>query len=332
MERINQLYRAFPVTAPSVSPAVCSRHLIQKEKVPVPRPHPDTSFLLLHSPTTMDTINPPADNGQEWILRLVSTAGKRLFWRLNGPLEHAITVAPSEYYEPDAVMEPYFIPASDDLDAAPLWHAVSQESLLTPPVSSITVRIQCIDNWERVWADQHRECWDAIHDSDRRRLGPRPGDETLDAPMYVLECCLQERPWSRDTKLEVASAGAFVTIHEYVSAVHPWLMGMRNTLLDVLGKTVCQPPWPAETKLAVLYLGPGPLRIGHEDRWAYWHKRPPGPGNLVAYPSGEERARQVEERAPKVIERAKARTAAMVRAQEEAALQGLDEPAMVRAL
>jgi hypothetical protein len=42
-------------------------------------------------------------------------------------------------------------------------------------------------------------------------------------------------------------------------------MGMRNTLLDVLGKMDGKPPWAAETKLAVLYLGPGPLRIGCED-------------------------------------------------------------------
>ena len=89
-------------------------------------------------------------------------------------------------------------------------------------------------------------------------------------------------------------------------------MGMRNALLDILGKKDYEPPWPAETKLVVLYLGPGPLRIGHEDRWAWWHKRLPGPGNPVRHPSGKERAR-------KVMERAKARAAAMVRARQEAA-------------
>ncbi|KAK0754378.1 hypothetical protein B0T18DRAFT_399044, partial [Schizothecium vesticola] len=221
----------------------------------------------------MDATSQPADN-DEYILQLISTAGKRLFWRLNGPLEHAISVAPSEYYEPDAVMEPYFRPASADLDTASSWHAVSQESLQTPPVSSVTVRIMCIDSWEQRWADEHRECYDAVFASDRRRLAPRPGDETLDAPLYVAECCGEERPWSQDTRLKVVAGGAFITVHEYVSAVHPWLMGMRDNLLDVLGKIDGQPPWPAETKLAVLYLGPGPLRVGGEDRWAWWHQRP----------------------------------------------------------
>lgn len=271
--------------------------------------------------TTMDTTSPPADNNQEWIQRNVSTAGKRLFWRLNGPLEHAITVAPSEYYEPDAVMEPYYLgPASDDVDAAPRWHAVSQESLLTPPTSSITVRIDCFDDWERNWADQHRECWDEVHDSDRRRLGPRPGDETLDAPMVVLECCGEERPWSRDKKLDVvAGAGACVTVHDYVSAVHPWLMGMRNEILDVLGKRDDQPPWPPEAKLAVLYLGPGPLRIGYEGKWASWHQRPPAPRNPVS-------AEEYAEDARRLWERGLARSAAMIRAREEAAAQGLEDP------
>ncbi|KAK5659441.1 hypothetical protein OQA88_642 [Cercophora sp. LCS_1] len=261
----------------------------------------------------MDTVSPPANSDEE-ILRLVSSAGKRLLWRLNGPLERAITVAPSEYYEPDAVMEPYFRPASPDNDTAPSWHAVSQESLLSPSGSSITVRIRCIDAWEQIWADQHRECYDAVFNSNRRRLGPRPGDETLDAPIYVLECCGQKRPWSQDTQLKVVAAGAFVTIHEYVSAVHPWLMGMRDTLLDVLGKMDGKPPWPTETKLTVLYLGPGPLRIGHEDEWAGWHRRLVGGGSAVGDPSNEERSR-------KVMERAKARAKAMVRARQEASQQ-----------
>jgi hypothetical protein len=229
----------------------------------------------------MDTISPPANSDKE-VLRLVSTARKRLFWRLSGPLEYAITVVPPEYYDPAAVLEPYFRPASTDHDA-----------------------------WEQTRADQHSECYDAVFaDSNRRRIGPRPGDETLNAPIYVLECYGQERPWSQDKQLEVVAAAA--VIYEYVSAVHPWLMGMRNTLLDVLGKMDGKPPWPAETKLAVLYLGPGPLHIGRENEWDWWHKRPPTVRSTGGDPSGEECSR-------KAIERAKARAKAMVRARQEAA-------------
>jgi hypothetical protein len=75
----------------------------------------------------MDTASAPANSGEEWILRAITTADKRLFWTLNGALEGAIQVAPSEYYEPGvfASMEPYFGP-----DGSP--HAVSQASLMEP--------------------------------------------------------------------------------------------------------------------------------------------------------------------------------------------------------
>ena len=242
----------------------------------------------------MDTASTPADSGEE-IQQDVTTAGKRLFWTLNGVLEGAIQVAPSEYYEPGAFMEPYF-----GLDGS--LHAVSQASLMTPPVSSVTVRIQCINAWEEAWADQH---WGCLY---QRRLGPRPGDETFDPPIYLLECCGQKRPWACDTYLQVAAQGKFLTVHEYVSAVHPWLMAMRDTLLDVLGNMDGTPKWPPETKLAVLYLGPGSLGINREDKWATSHKRPPP----RVYP-----AIDPEERYRRAIERMKARSAAMIRAREE---------------
>ncbi|KAL2130728.1 hypothetical protein VTI74DRAFT_6057 [Chaetomium olivicolor] len=253
----------------------------------------------------MDTASAPADSG-EWVLRLISTAGKRLFWRLNGPLEGAIQVASSEYYEPGDVMEPYFGPDGS-------LHPVSQASLMEPPVSSHTVRVGCIDAWEQDWAEMHWRCRDGpVNGLYTRRLGPRPDDETFDPNIYLLECCGQKRPWAYDNYLQVAAQGEFLTVHEYVSAVHPWLMAMRDTLLDVLGKMDGQRKWPPETKLAVLYLGPGPLRIGHEDKWAWWHRKPPVPHPARDQLSAEERERRA-------IERAMARSAARIRAREEEA-------------
>lgn len=252
----------------------------------------------------MDTASTPADS-DEWVLRLTSKAGKRLFWTLNGPLEGAIQVAPSEYYEPEAVMEPYVGP-----DGA--LHPVSQASLMEPPVSSYTVRVFCIDAWEQDWAAQHWRCQDAAaNDLYPRRLGPCPDDETYDPNIYVLECCGQKRPWAYDTYLQVAAQGEFLTVHEYVSAVHPWLMAMRDTLLDVLGKLDGQPKWPPETKLTVLDPA-GPLHIDHEDRWAWCHRKPP-----VPRPAGEQLS--AEERERRTMERAMARSAAVIRAREEAA-------------
>jgi hypothetical protein len=257
----------------------------------------------------MDKASARADSGEEWVFREVTTAGKRLFWTLNGALEDAIQVAPSEYYDPGVFdsMEPYFGP-----DGSP--HAVSQASLMEPPVSSLTVRIQCIDEWERAWFQLHWLCHDADYpDPNLGRFGPCPSDETLDPPVYLSECCGQKRPWSHDTQLQVAAQGEFLTVYEFVSAVHPWLMAMRDTLLDVLGKMDSAPKWPPETKLAVLNIGPGPLRIGHEDRWAWWHKRPvlPVVHPSIAYLSAEERNQRT-------VERMMARATAMILAREEA--------------
>lgn len=220
----------------------------------------------------MDTASTPAENGEGWGFPAISTAGKRLFWTLNGPLEDAIRVAPSEFYDPGVLdsMEPYFGP-----DGSP--HAVSQASLMEPPVSSATVRIQCIDDWEQIWANQHWSCGEAEWNTPEQnpgRLGPRPVDEALGPKLFVLECCGQKRPWAYDTQLEVTAQGEFLTVHDYVSAVHPWLMARRDTVLDALGKARGDPGWPSETKLAVLYLGPGPLNIGHEEKSAWWHQRP----------------------------------------------------------
>jgi len=271
----------------------------------------------VNSPTnSMDTTSALADGGEEWGFRDISTASKRLLWRLNGALEDAIQVAPSGYYEPGVFdsMELYFRPDGS-------LHPVSQESFMEHPVSSFTVRIQCIDTWEHDWEQQHRHCLDVpMNRQYPRLLGPRPDDETNDPNrFYVLECCGQKRPWAYDTQLQVAAQGDFLTVHEYVSAVHPWLMAMRDTLLDVLGKKDGQPKWPPETKLAVLYLGPGPLRIGHEDRWAWWHKRPAPP---VIHPSIAHLS--AEERQQRTIERMVARSAARIREREEEAARAAE--------
>jgi hypothetical protein len=61
-----------------------------------------------------------------------------------------------------------------------------------------------------------------------------------------------------------------------------------------------------------LNLWPGSLHIGHEDKWAYWHRKPPVPRPARDQLSAEEHQRRA-------IERAMARSAAMIRAREEEA-------------
>ncbi|KAK1979525.1 hypothetical protein LZ30DRAFT_596687 [Colletotrichum cereale] len=218
-----------------------------------------------------------------------SAASGRLFWTLNGPLESAIQVIPNQYYEPGDAMEPYFRPAAADAGLAPSWHPVSHESLMEPQVTAITIRIECVDSWEQLWVELNRHCTDTKNDP--------------------------QRPRAKDVQLEVTASGAFLTIHEYVSAVHPWLMGMRERLLDALGKLDGKAlPWPPETKLAVLQFGRGPISIGNEDRWAYWHRKPK-PAAAWSWAERNEASR-------KVMERMKARSAARVRELERLRQEG----------
>ncbi|KAK1966747.1 hypothetical protein LY78DRAFT_35525 [Colletotrichum sublineola] len=228
---------------------------------------------------------------------LPSAASKRLYWTLNGPLESSIQVAPSHYYEPGDVMEPYFRPGDTDSGPAPSWHPVSQESLMDPPVTAITVRVQCIDSWEELWVDLYRDQIDT-------RTDPR-------------------RPRAQDVQLEVKTSGAFLTVHEYVSIVHPWLMGLRERILDAQGRAELHPPWPPETKLAVLWIDLGPLNVDKEDMdsWAYSRRKPGPPVQLTP--------EQREEAHRKVIERMKERSAARIRELERLRREGNNQPFII---
>ncbi|CCF42469.1 hypothetical protein CH063_02844 [Colletotrichum higginsianum] len=218
-----------------------------------------------------------------------SPASRRLLWTLNGPLESAIQVAPGQYYEAGDIMEPYFHPG--DADVAPSWHPVSQESLMVPQVPTVTVRIYCLDDWEQLWVEFNRYCLDTKND-------PR-------------------RPRAKDVELEVtAGSGAFLTIHEYVSAVHPWLMGMRERLLYALGKTDGKGvPWPPEAKLAVTHFGSGALIIQTEDKWAYSRRKPNlEPRVKMTIAEDMEASRKVEER---MLARSAARVRELERLRQE---------------
>ena len=47
-------------------------------------------------------------------------------------------------------------------------------------------------------------------------------------------------------------SGDFVTVHDFVIAVHPWLMGLRSDILGALGTLNGHDvPLPAETELMV---------------------------------------------------------------------------------
>ncbi|KAH9438496.1 hypothetical protein MCOR02_002115 [Pyricularia oryzae] len=169
-------------------------------------------------------------------------------WTLNGPLESAIQVMPNMWYDADAVMEPYFRPPAT-LGSEPSWHSLALEPLMTPPFHTVTVRPYCIADWEELLF--MRKYTGAMRSGRYGEHAWADEDDYYDDHMLV-ERCGGQRPRSRDAKLQVKAAGAFVTIHDYVSQVHPWLMGMRERLLEALGHLDRRSaPWAPDTKLVV---------------------------------------------------------------------------------
>ncbi len=197
-----------------------------------------------------------------------------------------------KFYNPDMPLEPYFRAGSgvDDLDAAE-FHPVSQAPLTDSRIASATVSVDYLDRWEGDWVETHTECWDGpdedgYPDPEGVRYGTIPGEEPeyegFPGREHLLMCCGTDRPLNKAVTLEVRAKGEFLTVHEFVSAVHPWLMGLREDILAAAG-VLERKPLPADSELMIYYPGPGRLliRVGEEE-WKSFNKKHPHHDRLAA--------------------------------------------------
>jgi hypothetical protein len=131
--------------------------------------------------------------------------------------------------------------------------------LTEPKVSSITVSVDTLDVWEDYWLEDHEE-----HSSpggsgepsarygELPDLGPEDeGEEGSDD--HLLICCDEIRPRGKAVELVVkpaAGENGFITVHDYVSAVHPWLASIQEDILNSMG--IFQRPAPLATELMVV--------------------------------------------------------------------------------
>ncbi|KAK4246222.1 hypothetical protein C7999DRAFT_33355 [Corynascus novoguineensis] len=161
---------------------------------------------------------------------------RRLRWSLNGPLATSVQAA-----------------AADD-GTITSWHAVAQSPFTEPKVSSVTIKVDPLEHWEWQWLEQNE---------------PYPNDPDG-------SCAVGERPRDKDARLEVKAAGEFLTIHDYVSAVHPWLMGLRGDLLAALALTAAgqDDPLPPETKLMAAWGTPNKIVVVREQDWFPRYTKP----------------------------------------------------------
>lgn len=178
----------------------------------------------------------------------------RLFWSLGGPLETSIFIL-EDAANPKGPREPYFRQTTGGTS----WHPVSQESLTEPRVSSISVSILPLHDCEEDWRSNHEHA---------DRDDPNCVYETFRGRTILARCCGENRPKNL-APLEIQALHTpYVTIHDYVIALHPVLMGLRQNALSILGMWEGQ-PLPEEAKLVaeVNPLMANELSIKEEHKW-----------------------------------------------------------------
>ncbi|KAH9216064.1 hypothetical protein DL95DRAFT_388074 [Leptodontidium sp. 2 PMI_412] len=154
-----------------------------------------------------------------------SPAGFRLFWSLDGPFPETISVM-QDRHNPTS-LTPYFSNGA--------WHPIAQEPISVPKISSITVGVDELDGWEDAWEDCHEAHGEMGDGQEGRWYGDLedyeydPQDE--DRGNRLLGCCGEPRPRNKKVRIVVRPAsGTFVTVHDYLSTLRPWLMGMKEDI------------------------------------------------------------------------------------------------------
>jgi hypothetical protein len=112
----------------------------------------------------------------------------------------------------------------------------------------------------------------APHNTSDVRFGQLPDyDPDFDKEWepHLLRCCGCDRPRKKKVSLLVKALGddGILTIHDFVSTVHPWPMGLRGEILQAAGDLQYLVPLPGNTKLLVDYPGPQDMVIMDEKEW-----------------------------------------------------------------
>jgi hypothetical protein len=231
----------------------------------------------------------------------------RIRGTLNGPLETAITVSRDAYFDPDEVAEPYYLGPSgngNDDDDYGSWHPFSRLPLTEPKVSSLRLWVDPLDDWDYHWMEKHGRHMDLDEKrgsnipDDQVLYGPLPPgadrDKKLDGDEQLLVCCGQKRPLGKKVTVVVkpTRGGGFVTIHDFVSTVHPYLMARRDEVLEAMDedpgrklasstpdRTPGAPFFPPETRLVVIWYSAPYVDVLDEAYWMRTYKRKPRNGS-----------------------------------------------------
>ncbi|KAM3549444.1 hypothetical protein ARSEF4850_008854 [Beauveria asiatica] len=204
-------------------------------------------------------------------------APARLYWPLTGVFPAGISVMETPQSGLDE-LESFQKPDGT-------WHEVASLPLTEPPVSSVETSLRFLNEWERNWTERHgRWCKTAEYvtygelcDEDRPCASEMKEDGSWEEDSdteFLNRCCSQGRPmhWrGLSIRVDASTEKGFVTVYDYVSAVHPWLMSLREHLIEAKlddPECACCVPEEAHASTWIVNAGYAPtIDIEIESQW-----------------------------------------------------------------
>ena len=214
---------------------------------------------------------------------------KLLFWPLNadtGPaletsgLKVMAAAGPNPKYPDPDVRVPYYDTAAG---GAGVWHPISKLPVSAPKVSELVVQAWDVADWARGWEDLHWE-----HELEDNRIS-----EHVARGEGICHGCGVARPPAPkgDVSIVVRGTGGvsededggFVTVHDYVSTVHPWLVGLRGDILGAVGTASGNDdPLPVETELIVSCRLLDKLSVQKREDWIRNARKQRSPDDFIS--------------------------------------------------
>lgn len=176
----------------------------------------------------------------------------RIRWLLKESISKSIHVL-KDGSDPNSETEPYRIEEDN------YTHPISACFVSEPPRASITVCNDELDQWLPDWCSVHED-----------HCAPEPGEDgaEFDAEGRLQRCsCEAIRPGPGPRNLTIlAEEGRFVTIGQFIEAVHPWLVQMDSDIRAAKGVHV---NWPIadDVDMWIYPIAATPLRIRDADSW-----------------------------------------------------------------
>ncbi|TFB05930.1 hypothetical protein CCMA1212_001368 [Trichoderma ghanense] len=231
---------------------------------------------------------------------LFSPAAKRLYWPLDGVFPFAISVMKTARSVDE--LGPLFRPDTNGSGSDGTWHEISSLPVTDPKVSSVEASVRDLDQWESDWLAWHRDhtapefkpeyvTYGDLSDEDRPYADEPKEDGSWEEDSdteFLMRCCGDDRPLrkkGRKIRVTPSVGNDFVTVRDYVSAVHPWLMGLRGDILRA--KAVARPqPYGESVVNTTSWMVSNLIAPKHEimtkETWIEMH-RPPRPMDATTY-------------------------------------------------